>query len=347
MLPYQASIKISLLFYLLAVLLVFIFFLDLFLGSVNIPFLEILRALTTGHSSHHEWEIIIFDFRLPKALAAIMAGVALSVCGLQMQTVFRNFLAGPDVLGINSGASFGVALLVMGMSSFFNPLMIGIIGNWAVVIAACAGALITLLAILVISAKVRDIMTILIIGIMISFAITSIVSILQYFSNEALLKSFVVWTLGSLGHINKTQLTIMCPCVLSGLALSVISVKRLNALLLGENYAVTMGLRIKSTRLLIFASTSILAGSITAFCGPIAFIGIAVPHICRLIFKSSDHKILLFACSLVGAILLLLSDIISQLPGSNLTIPINSVTALLGIPVVVLIIVQNQKRNSS
>jgi len=317
---------------------------DLFLGSVNISFPDIIKTLITGHNSNHELEVVIFDFRLPKALAAILAGIALSVSGLQMQTIFRNPLAGPDVLGISSGASLGVALVVIGLPSFFTENLSGMLGNWALIIAACIGAAAILLLVLLVSSKVRDIMTILILGIMIGAAISSVVSILQYFGSETLLKSFVIWTLGSLGNISKTQVGILGICLVTGLLLSFLSLKKLDALLIGEKYAYTMGLNIKETRLLVFISTSILAGSTTAFCGPIAFIGIAVPHLCRIIFKTSEHKVLFFATIISGATILLLCDIISQLPGSNLTLPINSITALVGIPVVIWIIIRNQKR---
>jgi iron complex transport system permease protein len=341
----KTGISRHVLIYLLLLLLVLFFLFDLFLGSTSIPFSEIIKTILTGHSSHPEWKIIVLDFRLPKALAAILAGIALSVSGLQMQTIFRNPLAGPDVLGISSGASLGVAILVLGMSGFFSSNISSVLGNWAIVLAACIGAAASLLLVLAVSSKVRDIMTILILGIMIGAAISSVVNILQYFGSESLLKSFVVWTMGSLGHISKMQLLVLFPCVLSGLVLSFLSVKRLNALLLGEKYATTLGLNIKFSRVLIFTSTSILAGSTTAFCGPVAFIGIAVPHLCRYIFKTSDHKILLFASMIVGAIVLLFCDMVSQLPGSDITIPLNSVTALMGIPVVVWIVIQNQKKN--
>jgi len=333
-----------LLIYLLLVILFLFFLSDLLFGSVNIPISQILKILFGG-SSNYSWKVIIMDFRLPKAVAGILAGMALSVSGLQMQTLFRNPLAGPDVLGISSGASLGVALMVLGISPFFSTHLSSILGNGALVISACIGAAGTLILVMVVSSLVRDILTILILGILIGSGISSVVSILQYFGNEALLKLFVVWTLGSLGQISKVQLAVMAPCIAFGLLLSFLSTKKLNALLLGEKYATTLGLNVKTTRLLIFASTSILAGSTTAFCGPIAFIGIAVPHLSRNIFKTSDHKILILSSMLIGAIVLLFSDIISQLPGSNYTLPVNSITALLGIPIVIWIIIRNRKKN--
>ena len=336
--------KRNLTMFLLALILFIAFLADLFFGSINIPISEIIKTIFTGKSSTPEWSVIIFDFRLPKALAAIFAGIALSVSGLQMQTIFRNPLAGPDVLGISSGSSLGVALVVLGMSSFFANQFATFLGNWAIVLAACIGAGATLTLILIVSSKVRDIMTILIIGIMIGAAISSVVSILQYFGSESMLKSFVVWTLGSLSHISNIQLLILGPCVFIGLFLSLLSIKRLDALLLGEKYAISMGLNVKQTRIIVFISTSILAGCTTAFCGPIAFIGIAVPHLSRVLFKTSKHGILIISSILIGSITLLICDIISQLPGSNLTIPINSVTALIGIPLVIWIIIRNKKQ---
>jgi iron complex transport system permease protein len=333
------------LFPILALLLVIFFLLDLFLGSTAIPFNEIIKSLF-GSASKPEWNLIVTDFRLPKALAAIFAGIALSVSGLQMQVIFRNPLAGPDVLGISSGASLGVALVVLSVSSFVPVTFLTFSGSWIVVFAACAGAGATMAIILTVSARVKDMLTVLILGIMIGAAFSSIVSILQYFGNETLLKSFIVWTLGSLGHISWEQLEVMIPIICIGIILSLFLTKRLNALLIGEKYAQSLGVNVKTTRLLVFTSTSLLAGSVTAFCGPIAFVAIAVPHLCRMIFKTSDNFILLFSSVMVGAITLLISDIISQLPGSSLTLPINSVTSLLGIPIVVWIIVRNTNKHN-
>ena len=333
------------LFPILALLLVIFFLLDLFLGSTAIPFQEIIKSLFSS-ASKPEWNLIVYDFRLPKALAAIFAGVALSVSGLQMQVIFRNPLAGPDVLGISSGASLGVALVVLSMASVLPLTFLSFAGSWVVVLSACIGAAATMGIILTVSARVKDILTVLILGIMIGAAFSSIVSILQYFGNETLLKSFIVWTLGSLGHISWEQLEVMIPVICIGIILSLLLSKRLNAMLIGEKYAQSMGVNIKTTRLLVFTSTSLLAGSVTAFCGPIAFVAIAVPHLCRKIFKTSDNFILLFSSIMIGAITLLISDIISQLPGSSLTLPINSVTSLLGIPIVVWIIVRNTNKHN-
>ena len=264
-----------------------------------------------------------------------------------MQTVFRNPLAGPYVLGISAGASLGVAILVLGFSSFFALGNLQNLGNWAIVIAACLGSALILLLILTVSFRVSDIMTILILGIMFGSATTALVSILQYFSTETMLKAFIIWTMGSLGSVSKMQLNILLFCVIFGTLIAFLSSKMLNALLLGESYAKSMGLNIKLSRIIVFASTSILAGSVTAFCGPVGFIGIAVPHIARMTFKTSNHLYLFTGTVIIGASLLLISDVISQLPGYEKILPINSVTALLGIPVVIWIIIRKRKGDSS
>ena len=280
---------------------------------------------------------------MPKALTALFAGFAISVSGLQMQTVFRNPLAGPFVLGISAGASLGVAILVMGLSAFTVVSEFGVLGNWSIVTAAWIGSGLILFLILIISSRVKDIMTILILGIMFGSATSALVNILQYFSNESMLKAFVVWTMGSLGGVSLAQLKVLIPSVVLGLIVTFMLIKILNAMLVGENYAKSMGLNVGLSRFLIFFSTSLLAGTVTAFCGPIGFIGIAVPHIARIVFKTANHKILLPGKMIIGGIVLLLSDIIAQLPGHDKTLPINSITALVGIPIVIWIIIRNQK----
>lgn len=339
---YTSHNRAKILFLLLALLLILLFTLDLFLGSVTIPIKDIFRILLHQNVSTENWALIIWDFRLTKALTAIIAGIALSISGMQMQAVFRNPLAGPDVLGINAGAGFGVALVVLSLS-FFSTIITP--GNWTIAIAACIGAASVLFLIMAISMRVKDIMAILIIGIMLSAGISSMVSILQFFGNEIMLKTFVVWTLGSLSQIGWPQLQVLTIAVLIGSLLSFYSIKNLNALLIGEKYAKSMGMNIRLTRIIIFVSTSLLAGSVTAFCGPIAFVAIAVPHLCRMLFKTGDHRILWWASALLGASVMLFSDIIAQLPGSKFTLPINSITSLIGIPIVIWIVVSNNRSN--
>ncbi len=335
--------KLPILFFGLVVLLLVLFVLDLLLGSVVIPFNDVIKALFHPSSQGNIHSVIIIDFRLPKALTAILTGAALSVSGLQMQTVFRNPLAGPYVLGISAGASLGVALFVLGFSSFLVGGIFSAMGAWPLAIVAWLGAFGVMLLVLYVSSRVNDIMTILILGILFSSASAAIVSILQYFSNETMLKAFVVWTMGSLGSVTKGQLLVLGPAIVLGLTLAMGSIKELNAFLLGENYARSLGVKILKSRLLIFLSTSLLAGTITAFCGPIGFIGIAIPHIARVLFKTSDHLVLLPAVIILGSVIMLFTDIVSQLPGMETTLPVNSVTALIGIPIIIWMILKNKK----
>jgi iron complex transport system permease protein len=325
----------------LGFLLLITFMLDILLGSVSLSPQEVIRSIFTDTGTNIE--TIVMKFRIPKALTALLVGIALSVSGLQMQTVFRNPMAGPYVLGISSGASLGVAFVILGFSASLTPESLHGLGTWALVAASWVGAGAVMILIMFISMKVRDILTVLILGIMLSSGISAIVSIMQYFSNETMLKAYVIWTMGSLGNLTAQQLQVLILSLAVGIMLSLLSVKMLNALLLGENYAGSIGLNVRFARFIIFASTSILAGSVTAFCGPIGFIGIAVPHIARITFKTSDHRILIPATILLGSIIMLASDIISQLPGSERVLPVNSVTSLIGIPVVIWVILRNRK----
>ncbi len=325
----------------LVLMLVLFFILDLFLGSVSIKPGEIFKAIF--NNSDDTTRTILTQFRLPKAVTALLVGIALSISGLQMQTLFRNPMAGPYVLGLSSGASLGVAFVILGFSADLSPESIKGFGNWAIAAASWTGAGLVMLLIMMISSRIKNIMTVLILGIMLSSAISAIVSIMQYFSNETMLKAYIIWTMGSLGNLTASQLNVMLLSVLIGVILSLISVKMLNALLLGEDYAKSIGLDVRRSRYVIIAGTSILAGTITAFCGPIGFIGIAVPHLARIIFRTSDHKVLIPGTIFAGAIIMLASDIISQMPGSDNVLPVNSVTALIGIPVVVWVILRDQK----
>ena len=315
------------LFILLTALTALLFCIDLSVGSVSIPLREVWAALTGGECPAATAKIII-NIRLIKAIVALLAGAALSVSGLQMQTLLRNPLAGPYVLGISSGASLGVALV----------LLTGIGSSLGVAGAAWIGAGAVLLIIGAIGHRIKDIMVILILGMMFSSGVSAIVQILQYISREDALKSFVIWTMGSLGDVTGSQLLILIPAVLAGLLLAVVAIKPLNMLLFGEEYAVTMGLDIRRCRTILFVSTTLLAGTVTAFCGPIGFIGLAMPHITRMLFGNSDHRVLVPGTVLTGASILIVCDIISKL----FTLPINAITALLGIPIVVWIVLRNK-----
>ncbi len=315
------------LFILLTALTALLFCIDLSVGSVSIPLREVWAALSGGECPAATAKIII-NIRLIKAIVALLAGAALSVSGLQMQTLFRNPLAGPYVLGISSGASLGVALV----------MLTGIGSSLGVAGAAWIGAGAVLLIIGAIGHRIKDIMVILILGMMFSSGVSAIVQILQYISREDALKSFVIWTMGSLGDVTGSQLLILIPAVLAGLLLAVVAIKPLNMLLFGEEYAVTMGLDIRRCRTILFVSTTLLAGTVTAFCGPIGFIGLAMPHITRMLFGNSDHRVLVPGTVLTGASILIVCDIISKL----FTLPINAITALLGIPIVVWIVLRNK-----
>lgn len=325
---------------LLVLLIIVLFFADIVLGSVWIPIDEIFQVLIGGESEKSSWQNIILQFRLPRALTGILVGSALSVSGLQLQTLFRNPLAGPYVLGISTGASLGVAIAVMSSVFLGGILSQYYIGNWIIIIASTLGSGLVLLMVLSISFRVRDSMTLLIVGLMFGSISGAIVSMLQFFSSAQQLQVFVIWTMGSLGGLTWQELSILSIVVIIGIAISISQIKPLNAFLLTENYARTLGINIKRARFWIIISTSLLAGGITAFCGPIAFIGLAVPHLTRPIFNTSDHKILVPAVVLSGIIIMLTCDIISQLPGSQHILPINAITSLIGAPVVIWIIIR-------
>lgn len=314
------------LFLALIALTLILFILDLSVGAIAIPIPDVWAAISGGDCPRTTAKIIL-NIRLIKAIVALLAGAALSVSGLQMQTLFRNPLAGPYVLGISSGASLGVALVVLTGVSF--PL--GIAG------AAWLGAAIILVVIAAVGNRIKDIMVILILGMMFSSGVSAVVQILQYLSKEEALKAFVIWTMGSLGDVTWQQMAILVPSTMVGLFLAVLTIKPLNLLLFGEEYAVTMGLNIKRSRGLLFLSTTLLAGTVTAFCGPIGFIGLAMPHVTRMLFGNSDHRVLVPGNILTGSSILLLCDIVSKL----FTLPINAITALLGIPIVVWVVLRN------
>ncbi len=318
------------------------FLANISLGSVSIPIKEVFLSVF-GTSEHESWQYIIQNYRLPKAFTAILVGSGLGISGLLMQTLFRNPLAGPFVLGISSGASLGVALVILGSGLFGGVLATVLISKWSIVIAASLGSFLILLAVLLVSSKVRDTMAILIIGLMFGSITAAIVSVLSYFSSAEQLQQYIFWGFGSLGNLTWNELLIFFSIYIFGIALTIQSIKALNTFLLGENYAKSLGLNIKKSRLIIILATSLLAGTITAFAGPIAFIGLAIPHMTRQLFNTSNHKILLPAVFLFGAIVMLICDSIAQLPTSDYTLPINAITSLIGAPVVVWLLVRQRK----
>ena len=327
-------------------LLVLAFLLDVALGSIHIPLKAVIGILISPETADTTWLYIIQQIRLPKALTAIVVGCGLSVSGLQMQTLFRNPLAGPSVLGITAGASLGVALVMLSagtITSLYSIKELGISGSWLIILASSIGAAMVMLLVVTISSSLKDNVIVLIVGVMIGNITFSIISIWQYFSSPELIKDYLIWTFGSLGGVTGDQLLMLTIVVVAGTAISFLSSKLLDALLLGDNYARSMGVTVKRARLLIIGSTSLLAGGITAFCGPIGFIGIAVPHLTRALFNTSNHRMLIPGCCLVGTLLMLVCDIVAQLPGSQTVLPINVITALVGSPVVIWIIIGRNK----
>lgn len=330
-------------FIFLSILLLILFFVNVSLGSVAIPLKEIFSFFTGNGTSKDSWDIILFNFRLPKAITAILVGSGLSICGLLMQTLFRNPLAGPFVLGISSGASLGVAILILGSSVFGGFLLNNSISSWSLPIAASLGAFLVLSAVIIAANKVRNTMSILIIGLMFGSLTSAIISVLSYFSEANQIQQYLFWSFGSLGNLSWQEISVFGIIYAVEILGTLSLIKPLNSFLLGENYAKSLGINIKKNRNIILLITSVLTGVITAFSGPIAFVGLAVPHIARLIFVSSNHKILLPAVGIIGAIVLLICDIIAQLPTSEFTLPINAITSLFGAPVVIWLLVRKKK----
>ncbi len=320
-----------------------LFLINISLGSVSIPLKEVFKSLTGGTCSKETWEYIIVNYRLPKAIAALLVGMGLAISGLLMQTLFRNPLAGPYVLGLSSGASLGVAMVILGAAFLPASLATFLLSSYGIVLASSFGSFLVLMAVLAVSFRLRDTMAILIVGLMFGSLTNAIVGTLTYFSTAEQLQKFTFWSLGNLGNLSWTSILILLACVLIGLILSLISVKPLNTLLLGENYARSLGLNYKKSRLIIIFATSILAGSITAFAGPIAFIGLAVPHIAKLVFQTSNHTILFWSTLLFGASIMLICDSISQVPGGDITLPINAVTSIFGAPIVIWLLIRKKK----
>lgn len=324
-------------------LLCVILLLNISLGSVSIPLKDILGAIVGGDVHKPTWRYIVTDYRLPKAITAILTGSGLALSGLLMQTLFRNPLAGPYVLGISSGASLGVAIIIMGASLFGGVFASVLSSEFSLVIASSLGSFAVLLAVVIAANRLRDTMAILIIGLMFASLTASVVSVLAYFSPAADLQQYIFWSFGSLGDLSHKDVSILAIVVIIGTVLSIFSLKNLNALLLGEAYAKSMGVNIKRNRFLVIIATSLLAGSITAFAGPIAFVGLAVPHLVRQIIKTTNHNVLMPAVLIGGAILMLLCDTIAQLPNSEYTLPINAITSLVGAPVVIWLLVRKRK----
>ncbi|HLP63813.1 iron ABC transporter permease [Flavobacterium sp.] len=331
------------LFIILSLTLILSLILNISLGQVAIPIKEVFKSLLGSSASKETWEYIIINFRLPKAITAILVGIGLSISGLLMQTMFRNPLAGPYVLGLSSGSSLGVAFVILGAG--FLPVALSeiLLSSYGIVLASCLGSLLVLLLVITVSQRLRDTATILIVGLMFGSFTSAIVSVLTYFSTAEQLQKFTFWSLGSIGNLAWSSIGLLTVSVVIGLLMSLYSIKSLDALLLGENYAKSMGLNVKKSRFIIMIATSILAGSITAFAGPIAFVGLAVPHVSKLLFQTSNHKVLFWSTIVIGAIIMLFCDTISQMPGFDFTLPINAITSIVGAPIVIWLLLR--KRN--
>ncbi len=339
----QKAYKNNIIFLFLFILLFALFIVNISLGSVTIPINEILKGILSHEMSKESWEIILWNFRFPKAITAILVGMGLSISGLLMQTLFRNPLAGPYVLGLSSGASLGVAFIILGsgllptfISSFF-------LSNYGLVLASSLGGFLVLMAVLLVSQKLKDTMAILIVGLMFGSFTSAIVSVLSYFTSAEKLQKFTFWSMGSISNLSWNEILLLSTFVLVGIVISFMVIKPLNALLLGEKYAQSIGIHYKKSRFLIIIATSILAGSITAFAGPIAFIGLAVPHMAKLVFQTSNHFILFWSTLLIGAIVMLFCDVIAQVPGHDLTLPINAITSVIGAPVVIWLLIRKKR----
>ncbi len=312
-------------------------------GSVNIPFKDIISSIFNNGTGKETWNYIVINYRIPKSITAILVGSGLAISGLLMQTLFRNPLAGPYVLGISSGASLGVAILILGSSVLGSGFLLFSHSNLMLSIAASIGSFMVLFAVMLVAKQVRNTMTILIIGLMFSSLTAAVISVLAYFSSAENLQQYLFWSFGSLGNLTWNEILIFTIITFVGMVLILPTIKPLNSLLLGENYAKSVGINYNKTRNLILIATSLLTGVITAFSGPIAFVGLAAPHITKLIFNTSNHKILIPAVAGLGAIIMLISDTIAQLPNSEFTLPINAITSLFGAPVVIWLLLRKKK----
>lgn len=313
------------------------------LGSVLIPIKNVFWGLFGESSGKESWDYILLNYRLPKAITAILVGIGLSVSGLLMQTLFRNPLAGPYVLGLSSGASLGVAFVILGASLLPPFLSSLVLSKFGIIIASSLGSFLVLMAVLFVSIRLKDTMTLLLVGLMFGSFSNAIVGTLTYFSTAEELQKFTFWSMGNLGNLPWNSVLILFCCIAIGALISYFCIKPLNALLLGENYAKSLGINLKKTQLLLLIATSILAGSCTAFVGPIAFIGLAVPHLAKLIFQTSNHQLLFWSSLLIGASIMLICDTIAQLPGNDFMLPINVVTSLFGSPIVLWLILKKRK----
>ena len=338
----QGNRKTLFLSVVLVVSVLLLFFFNLCFGTVHIPFNDVIASLTGAGASRESWDFIIRESRLPSAVTALLAGASLAASGLMLQTAFRNPLAGPDILGINGGAGLGVALvmLLFGGNLTMGNLTLG--GSVSVIIGAFAGAIAVTALILFLSTKLKNPVMLLIVGVMVSYLTSAMISLLNFFSTAEGVHSYTMWGMGNFGGVSLAQLKVFCPVVAVGLAIAVSLIKPLNALLLGDMYAENLGINIIRTRNWLLFSTSLLVAIITAFCGPVSFIGLAVPHIARMLLQSSNHRSLMPLTILCGAVIALLCNLLSSLPGDRGLIPLNAITPAIGAPVILYVLLKQR-----
>ena len=333
----------------LAALTVLAFLVVVASGSVTIPLPDVVRALAGSHGIPDVTRIIVREVRLPRAITAALAGAGLGVAGLQMQTLFRNPLADPFVLGVSSGASLGVAAVVLSVGAGTSTLIarLGFLGDLSITVAAAVGAAGTMVVVLVVSRRVRTDATVLIVGLMVGYVVTAVVSMLVYVADDEAIRNYIAWTLGSFRGTTWDELRILAPVVAAGVGVAAVTTKQLDALLLGDRYAATMGVSVRRARSTAVVAASVLAGAVTAFCGPIGFLGIAAAHIARSVLGTSSHRLLVPATVLVGALTALAAEAVAQLPGRDQVLPINVVTALLGAPIVIVILLRARRLSAT
>ena len=334
--------KKALLFLLLTLFVALLFLTNLFFGSVDIPYRDVVDILLSGDSVREPWKLIVLETRLPQAVTALLAGAAISVAGLLLQTLFNNPLAGPEVLGINSGAGLGVAVVMLLTQGLFVVGGMGIAGYLAVFAGAFAGASVIMAIILFLSSILKNKVFLLIVGVAVGYLASSLISVLNYFATSEGVHSYLIWGMGSFGSVSSYQLPLYAALVLLLLAVSLFMMKPLNALLLGDAYAQNLGVNVKMVRVVLLAVTGLLTAVVTAFCGPISFLGLAVPHIARLFFKTNNHKQLLPGTLLFGAFTALVCNAVCQLPGENGLLPLGAITPLIGAPIIIYVVLKNR-----
>lgn len=327
---------------LLVASIIVLFAMNLIVGSVRIPLADVCDILFDKFDGKESWKYIVMDNRLPQALTAMLCGASLAVCGLMLQTAFRNPLAGPDVFGISSGAGLGVAIVMLFLGGSVSITMFTVSGFLAILTSAFIGAIVVTMIILFLSTMVRNSVLLLIVGLMVGYVSSSAVALLNFFASEEGVKSYMVWGMGNFGGVSMDHMLLFALLCLVGIIASIFLIKPLNIMLLGTQYAESLGINIRQIRNLLLVTVGLLTAVTTAFCGPISFIGLAIPHISRLLFRTDNHQILLPGTVLTGAVIALFCNLICYLPGELGIIPLNAVTPLIGAPVIIYVIIKRR-----